>query len=97
MGDSRTGAHELDLARCELSPISHAILMLQSTTDDVAEDFHIAVLVGGKAAAWRYTVFVDDPNAAKTHMRRIVIIGETESVMTVQPAMIAMATLRGFA
>src|SRR5947208_14320181 len=41
--------------------------------------------------AWHHDVIIDDSQAAKAHPFRIVIIGETESVIGVQPPVACVA------
>src|SRR5579864_2791800 len=45
-----------------------------------------------KAHAWHHEVVVDDAQAAVTHPARVVIIGETERVIGVEPAVISVAS-----
>jgi hypothetical protein len=69
--------------------------MAQLAVDDVGEDLHVAVRVHAKAATGADAVFVDDPEVAKAHVARVVVIGEGKGVMGVEPAVVGMAALAG--
>lgn len=97
LGDARASTHELDLARLDLAAVAHAVLVLQRAPDHVTENFHIAMRVGGKTATWCHVILVDHPQAAEAHLGGIVVIGETVGMMALEPAMVGMAALDGFA
>lgn len=60
VGDAGACAHELDFPGLELAGVSHGVHMGEGAGEDVAEDFHIVVRVGGEAAAGGDFVLVDD-------------------------------------
>lgn len=97
MEDTFAGAHELDLAGLEDAAIAEAVFVLESAFDDVGEDFHVAVRVGGEAAAGGDVVFVDDAQAAEAHVGGVVVIGEGEGMMGLEPAMVGVAAFGGAA
>ena len=80
MRNTGTGAHQLNLTGKQPASISHAILVFERAIEDVTENLHVAVRVGGKTTAGRHTVFIDHAQAAKAHVFVIVIIRETEAV-----------------
>lgn len=92
MEDAFAGAHELDLAGLEDAAVAEAVFVLEGTLDDVGEDFHVAVRVGGETAAGSDVVFVDDAKAAEAHVSGVVVVGEGEGVMGFEPAMVGVAT-----
>ncbi len=92
VSDAGASTHELDLAGAKLATISHAVLVFQYTGDDVSENFHIAVRVSGKSTTGGHVIFIDDPQTAEAHLRWIMVIGEAESVMTVEPTVMGMPT-----
>src|SRR2546427_816936 len=51
----------------------------------------------GESLPWLHAVFVDDPQTAKVHMRRIVVSIERERVIGIQPAKVKVAALFRFA
>jgi hypothetical protein len=65
--------------------------MTQRALQDVADDLHVAVAVGAEARAGLHPVLVDHAQRAETHVLRVVIIGEGEAVVGVEPAVIGMA------
>ena len=71
--------------------------MFERARKNVCDDFHIAVRVRGESLARLHAVFVDDTQAAKMHMRRIIVPIERERVIGIQPAKVKVATLFRFA
>src|SRR5262245_3823520 len=53
--------------------------------------------VRGKALGWLNDVLVDDPKRTESHPLRVIVIGERERVVGVEPAVIEVASLGGFA
>lgn len=97
VGDAEAGAHELDLAGLELAAISHAVFVSECAGDDIAEDFHVAVGVCGKSATGCDAVLIDDAEAAEAHVGGIVVVGEAEAEPAVEPAVIGVSAVGGFA
>ncbi len=85
----------LHLASLHHSAVSHAVLVFERAADDVTDDFKIAVWVRAKTLASLHSVFVNHPQAAESDVLRVVIIREGKGVVTVQPAVIGMATFVG--
>jgi hypothetical protein len=71
--------------------------MLQRAADNVGDDFHVAVRVHAKAHLRRDAVLVDDAQGAKVGVGRIVVIGEAEGVAGLEPAVVGVAPVFGFA
>ena len=67
--------------------------MRQLTFQNVSQNLHVAMRMRPKAAARLHAVFVDDPQAAKARVRRIVIIVERKGIARIQPPVIGMAAL----
>ena len=95
MRDAPARAHQLNLARLELPPVAHAVLVLQRAFQHVAEDLHVAVRMRPEALPRSNPVVVDDAQRAKAHVRRIVIVREGKGVMRVEPAVVGMAAFIG--
>jgi hypothetical protein len=51
-------------------------LCAKLTRNHIADDFHVAVAMGAKTGARRNAVFIDDPQVAPAHVRRVVITGK---------------------
>lgn len=79
----------------QLAAISHAVLVGDGSGDDVAENLHFAVRVGGETCARCDDVLVDDAEAAETHVGGIVVICEAEGVIAIQPTVIGVAAFGG--
>jgi hypothetical protein len=86
----------LQVAGGQHFPMAHAVLVLEGTIEDVGEDLHVAVRVGGEAAAGGDAVLVDDPELAKAHMVGIVVVPERERVARVQPPEVEPPTVLRF-
>ncbi len=69
----------------------------RGTAEDVGQDLHVPVGVGGESTAAREVVVVDDPERAEPHVPRIAVVRKGERVPGLQPAMIGMAAVGGFA
>ena len=95
MRDAPARAHQLNLAGLELPPVAHAVLVLQRAFQHVAEDLHVAVRMRPEALPRRNPVVVDDAQGAEAHVRRVIIVREGEGVISVEPAVVGMATLIG--
>src|ERR1700740_742862 len=65
--------------------------------EHVCDDLHVAVAVRAESASGLHAILVDHPQRAKSQKVGIVVIGEREGVIRVQPAVIEMAALFGSA
>jgi hypothetical protein len=91
--DAGAGAHHLHIAASQHPPRAQAILVRQFARNDVGEDLHVAMAMPAETGAGLDDIVVDDPQAAETHVARVVVIREGKAVMRVQPAMVRMAAL----
>src|SRR4029077_17244999 len=73
------------------------VLMLQRTLEDIRDDLHVAMTVRAETLARRHAVLVNHAQRAKAHEPRVVIISKRKGVIGIEPTMIAMAPLVGFA
>jgi hypothetical protein len=96
--------HALDVARHDHAgvggaggSVAHAVRMGQSAIEHVADDLHVAMAVGAEALSGRDGVVVEHAQVAEAHVRRVVIVGEREAVMAVEPAMVGMAAVLSLA
>src|SRR5207244_3498909 len=89
---ARAGGHVLHLARTDHASVAHRILVLQCAAEDVGDDFHVAMRMRSETLSRHYEIVVDDAQAAETHPLRVVIIGEAESVIRVEPTVFGVAS-----
>src|SRR5687768_1607940 len=92
MRHARSGGHVLEVTWLDDAPIAHRILMFERPGEDITDDFHIAMRMRAKPAATGDFVIVDHPQRAETHPLRIIIVREGEGVVTIQPAMVGVAS-----
>ena len=95
--NARSRRNALHLASLHHRTVSHAVLVLERTTDDVTDDFEVTMRMRAETLAALNAVFIDHPQAAESDVLRVVIIRERKGVVTVQPAVIGMATFVGSA
>src|SRR6266700_27199 len=95
MRHPRARAHSLQVARDDDRAIAHAVLVLERAFEDPGDDLHVAVAMGAEALARLDAVVVDDTKRAKSHVLRVVIGGEREGVIRVEPSVIEMPALGG--
>ena len=58
---SSTSAHDLDLTGEQHSSVSHAVLVLECSVKDVAEDLHVVMRMGRESGAWSDDILIYDP------------------------------------
>jgi hypothetical protein len=97
VGDAGAGAHALHVAGADRGAIADAVLVAQLARQDVGDDLHVAMAVGAEAGARRDAVFVDHPQVADAHVKRVVVFGERKAVKRLQPAMVGKAAFGGLA
>src|SRR6267143_2332392 len=93
MRHPRARAHSLQVARHDDRAIAHAVLVLERAFEDPGDDLHVAVAMGAEALARLDAVVVDDTKRAKSHVLRVVIGGEREGVIRVEPSVVEMPAL----
>ena len=84
--------HVLEFARLDHASGAHRVPMLQRALQHVADDLHVAMRVFAEAGALGDGVIVYDAQAAEAHPIRVVVIGEGECVVAVQPAVVGVAS-----
>src|SRR5438552_13894887 len=93
VGDAGAGGHALHFAGADDGAGPQAVLVLERALDDVRDDLHVAVAVGGEAAARLYPILVHDAQAAEAHVARVEVVGEGEGVAAREPAELGAAAL----
>jgi len=67
--------------------------MLQGSIEDVGEDFHVLVSMGGKPFRRLNPVLVDHPQTPIAHKTGIVILSKREAMPGFEPSMIEIPPL----
>src|SRR5580692_1560706 len=89
MADTAAGAHSLSVAGANDRTRAQAVLVLKRAVQNVSNNFHVAVRVGGEPFAGGDPVFIDHAQGAKSHEVLIVILVERKRMACIQPAVIA--------
>src|SRR5205823_9212134 len=87
------GAHALYVARHDGRAGAHRILVSERAFEHIGDDLHVAVAVRAEAATGLHAVLVDDAQHPVAHVLRVVVIGEGEAVVRVEPAVLGVAAL----
>lgn len=95
--DAGAGGHALDFAGFHDRAVAHAVAMFERARQDDRDDFHVAMRVHAETAAARDDVVIDDAKGAEAHVFGVVIIREGKGEMAVEPAVIGVAAVLGFA
>src|SRR3990167_4616153 len=97
VSDATARAHALYFAGPYHRASTQAVLVFERALQDVGNDFHIPVSVGGKTLARRHRVFVDHAQDGETHLTGVVIVGKGKRVVGVEPAVVEMSAILGLA
>src|SRR5918992_271637 len=89
------GAHALHVARHDDRGVAHRVLVRERPGEHVAHDFHVAMGMRAEAGPGLHAVLVDHDERAVAGMPRVVIVGERERVIALEPAVLRMAALGG--
>jgi hypothetical protein len=90
-------AHSLHVAGADHRAVAHVVFVLQGALEHVGDDLHVAVPVGGEAAAGANGVVVDHPQGPEAHVLWVVVVGEGERVVRVEPAVVGVPAVFCFA
>ena len=91
MAHARSGAHDLDVPRARAAGVAQAVLVGDGAFADIGDDLHVGVGVRRKAGPGGDGVVVPHPDRAPTHPGGIVVAGEGEVVLGVEPAVVGAA------
>ena len=72
-------------------PVPIESLCVERALEHVGDDLHVAVRVGAEALAGRDAVVVDHAQRAEAHVLGVVVVGEREGVVGVEPAVVGVA------
>src|SRR5207249_11033487 len=78
-----------------VEPVPHGVLVGKRALEHVADDLHVAVPVAAEARARGDAILVDDAQRPEPHVPRVLVAGEGEAVVRVEPAVVGMAALGG--
>ena len=95
VGNARTGAHHLQLARLEHLHVAHAVAVLQGSRKNERNDLHIVVGMRPEALARGHRIVVEHPEGPEVNPLGIVISGEAEGMVCPEPAVIGVPAGRG--
>ncbi len=70
--------------------------MFEGAAEDIGDDFHIAVGVHAEAFSGHDEVIINDAERAEAHPIGVVIIGEAERMVGIEPAVLGVAAFMGF-
>src|SRR6185312_807148 len=93
--DSAAGADDAYVARAEDAVRAGAFPVGKGAPEGDGNDLHVLVRLTVVAVARFDDVVVEDPQRTELHFCPVIPVAETERVVTVQPAKIDMAALRG--
>jgi len=71
--------------------------VLQRAFEHVGEDFHVAVAVGAKALGRGHAVVIDHQQVREALLLKVTVVAEREGMARMQPAVVGVAALVGFA
>lgn len=69
--------------------------MCKFAREDVTEDFCIAVRMGGETGSGGYSIFIQNAKSAERFKLWVVVAGEGEGVLCVEPSMIGFPSSVG--
>src|ERR1700674_2768130 len=89
MADAAARAHALSVAGADDRTCAQAVLVLKRAFQNVSNDSHVAMRMGGEPFAGSDPVFVDHAQRTKSHESWIVILIKRKRVAGIEPAIIA--------
>ena len=93
MRDPGAGGHDLHVAGFGATLVAEVVLMGDCPLAHVGDDLHVAVRVCGEAGLRRDGVVVPNAEAAPVHAVGIVVAGEAEMMLGIEPAVVRTAEL----
>src|SRR5690606_19949279 len=94
MLDAGAGRHDLHVAGFGAARVAQAVLVGDRPAAHVGDDLHVAVRVRREAGLRRDFVVVPNPKLAPVGAGRIVVVGEREVMLGVEPAVVSATEAR---
>ena len=89
--DARARAHHLHVTGLGAALVAERVLMGDRTFAHIGDDFDVGVGMRGKAGVRRDLVVVPDAQAPVVHIARVIVAGEREMMLRLQPAVVRAA------
>lgn len=89
--------HALHVAGSDHRAVAHRVAVLERAIEHVRDNLHVTMAVRAEAAARLHAILVEDTERAKAHVRGVVVVGEREGVVAVQPAVVGVTSRIGAA
>src|SRR5262249_7029897 len=83
----------LNVARFRPPLVAEAVLVGNGALAHIGDDFHVGVGMRGKAGVRSDLVIVPYPQGTVAHIVRVIVAGEGEVVLWLEPAVIGTAEL----
>src|ERR1700730_16584416 len=91
MADAASRAHHLHVAGFGAALVAERVLVRDRAFADIGDDLHVGMGMRRKAAVRRDLVVVPDAKRAMIDVFRIVIVGEGEVMLRLEPAVVGAA------
>jgi len=91
VANAGTRGHALHHAGFDMPDIPLTVGMLHPAREHVGQDLHVPMSMFREPGAGRDPILVDDPQAAESHMLRVIVMGEAERVGGLQPSVVGHA------
>lgn len=88
-------AHDLDFRAFDHAGVPHVIPVHEHSFKRNGNDLHIGMRMHPKSFSAKYDIVVQYPECAKSHAFRMVIFGETERMMRVEPPKVHVSAAVG--
>ena len=93
MANAAACGHALAIARQNHRPRSQAVFVFQFPLENVGDNFHVAMRMRGKTIVGRDPILVNHAQRTEAHPLGIPVIVEAESMVSLEPAVIAAAAI----
>src|SRR5690606_18213346 len=88
VADAAAGTHHLHIAGHGAATVALVVLVADRAFAHIGDDFHVRVRMRREAGAGSDGVVVPHPQRAPVHARRVLVPGEGEMVLGIEPTMI---------
>src|SRR5262249_38227490 len=88
MTDAGSGTHYLHVPGLGAALVAEAVLMGDRTLADIGDDLHVGMGMRRKPGVRRDRIVVPHPQRAPAHALGVMIVGEREMMLGVEPAVV---------